>query len=102
MNQSTCNTIGGTYVGGAECTMEMPCPFQNLPVGYEVVTITPPEMNEHFSSRPQLNDCGEIAFYHAPEPGDLLTDDVYWYDNELCGLRIINFRIHGLLSITMV
>lgn len=81
MDEQLCDILFGTYVGGASCIGQAPCPFQKLPSGYEIIEISPPELNHFQHGRPKINDCGEIVFGVRILSVDIMGQEIYHYDN---------------------
>ncbi len=78
MDDSLCISLGGIFVGGANCDATDPCQRFRIPPGFEIIEVAPgTESQEH--GAPALNNCGEIIFYIGPfyEP----TTELRRYDN---------------------
>jgi hypothetical protein len=80
MDEPACDTQGGTYVGGGNCSSGLPCPFQKLPEGYEFLELTG-GLQPLNIKLPRINDCGEVIYSAHPQGGFAEEREIYLYDN---------------------
>jgi len=81
MDESFCASLGGAYVGGSNCVDGAPCPFHQVPDGYEVIDVTPISLQGFEIFNAQINDCGQITFPVRFRAFDNSTSEVLLYDN---------------------